>query len=96
MEPEDRDARFVELKDMLLSRGYTSQIIEAAIAKARAIPRLETLKCVSRPTTTDRPTYVVLYDRRLPLMTDITRKHWRSMVNQSNQMLKVFPENHRK
>ena len=23
-------------------------------------------------------------------MTDLTRKHWRSMVNQSNQMLEVF------
>jgi hypothetical protein len=42
-EPEDRESRFLELKTMLLSRSYTPGILDAAIAKARATPRLEAL-----------------------------------------------------
>ena len=61
IEPEDRESRFFELKTILLSGSYTPGILDAAIAKARALPRLEVLKFVSRKTTTDRPTFVVSY-----------------------------------
>ena len=34
-----RDRRFQELKDWLIEREYPTGVIDAAIAKARAIPR---------------------------------------------------------
>ena len=42
-EEEDRQFRFQELKEMLLSREYVKGVIDAAIAKARAIPRTQAL-----------------------------------------------------
>ena len=43
-ETQARDNRLQELKEILLSCGYTPGIIDAAIVKARAIPRQEALK----------------------------------------------------
>ena len=41
---EDREKRFTELKDLLLSRDYKPKVIDSAIQKARNIPREEALK----------------------------------------------------
>ena len=41
---EDRDRRLAELKNMLLDRDYRPGIIDAAIDKAKSIPRSEALK----------------------------------------------------
>ena len=87
-----REKRYQELKDMLLAREYTPGIIDAAIARARAIPREEALKCVLRQETNTRPVFVVLYDPSLPSIPHITRKHWRSMVSQDTHLEAVFPE----
>ena len=70
----------MELKQMLIDRDYKPSIIDAAISRAKAIPRLEALKRVERPKTTKRPVFVVRFDRRLPSVTKITRRHWRTMV----------------
>ena len=59
MEEHTRDLRFQELKDMLLEREYPSGVVEAAIAKARAIPRSVALRRVSWQTTNNRPVFVV-------------------------------------
>ena len=90
-EEEAREKRFMGLKNTLLDRGYTPGIIDAAIAKARAIPRQEALMCVSRQDVSDRPTFMVSYDPRLPSLPPITRKHWRSMVSQNKYLEEVFP-----
>ena len=92
-EPDTRDQRFMELKEMLIARDYSPGIIDGAIAKAKAIPRLEALRRVSRQQTNNRPAFVVLFDPRLPSITEITRKHWRrSMVAQEQYPEEVFPE----
>ena len=90
-EIQARDNRLQELKEMLLSRGYTPGIIDAAIAKARAIPRQEALKRVTRHTDNQRPKFVVSYDPRLPSISSITQRHWRSMVSQDPYLKSVFP-----
>ena len=76
---------------MLLDRDYKSGIIDAAINRAKAIPRVEALKKVVRPKTTNRPVFVVRFDRRLPSVTQITRRHWRTMISDL-YLAKVFPE----
>ena len=37
----DREKRFSELKDLLISRDYKSKIIDSAIERARKIPKTE-------------------------------------------------------
>jgi hypothetical protein len=92
MEEHTRDLRFQELKDMLLEREYPSGVVEAAIAKARAIPRSVALRRVTRQTTNNRPVFVVCYDPRLPSLPKITTIHWRSMVGEDSYLESVFPE----
>ncbi len=86
-----REKRFLELKEMLLERDYPESIIDAAIAKAREIPREDALRKVSRQESNSRPTFVVLYDPRLPSVQQITQRHWRSMVSQDQYLYDVFP-----
>ena len=45
-EPEAREGRFVELKQLLVERDYRPGMIDAAISKARAVPRAKALKHV--------------------------------------------------
>ena len=87
---ETREKRFSELKDLLLSRGYKARGIDAAIDRARKIPRLEALKRVVRSKTARRPVFVITYDPRLPSISGIVKKHWRSMV-QDPHLAEVFP-----
>ena len=91
-EPEQRDLRFQEMKEMLLEREYPPGIIDAAIVKARAIPRDQALKGILRQDTNQRPTFVVSFDPRLPSIPNITKKHYRSMVTQDRYLQTVFPE----
>ena len=77
---------------MLIEREYTPRMIDAAISRAKEIPREEALKCVLRQQKTNRPVFVVMFDPRLPSIPKITRKHWRSMVPQENHLANVFPE----
>ena len=88
---EAREKRFSELKDMLLSREYSSNIINAAIDRARNIPRLEALKKVVKCKTSERPVFVIHYDPRLPSVNNIIKKHYRVMT-QDPKMKEVFPE----
>ena len=64
---EDRDKRLEELKVMLLEREYKLNVINAAIRKAKEIPRQEALNKVVRDKEDERrPVMVVTYDPRLP------------------------------
>ena len=88
---EDREKRFLELKDLLLARDYKQKIIEAAIQKARNIPRKEALKKVHREKTSTRPVFIINFDPRLPSISGIVNKHWRTMV-QDPRLKEIFPK----
>ena len=79
-EPESRDLRLSELREMLLDRNYKKRIIDDNIKKAKAIPRAEALKRVVRSRSSNRPVFVAMFDRRLPSIPNIVKKHWRSMT----------------
>ena len=76
---------------MLLSRNYSKNIINAAIARAVAIPRSEALKRVVREKSQDRPVFVITYDPRLPSIVKIVHKHYRTMIKKDPRMKTVFP-----
>ena len=78
--PADRDKRLAELKKMLLERDYKPGLIDAVIEKAKAIPRSEALKKVENKKDNKRPVFVITYDPRLPSITNIVHKHWRTMT----------------
>ena len=61
-EPSERDDNFEALKEMLLERNYPPGILDAAIARVKAIPREQALKCVLRQQKTNRPVFVVTFD----------------------------------
>ena len=90
-ESESRDQRLGELKQMLLDRDYKAKIVDAAIEKARNIPRSEALKRVVKKKTSDRPVFVVTFDRRLPSIPNIVKKHWRSLTTNPH-MKSIFPK----
>ena len=90
--PESREKHFQKLKEMLLERNYKSSMIDAAIRRARAIPRAQALKRVAKPNHTKIPVYAVTWDPRLPNLPRVQGKHWRSMTLSSPYMKEVFPE----
>ena len=67
-------------------------MVEAAIAKARAVPRDVALLEVPRQPSNNRPVFVVSYDPRLPDIPNIVTKHWRAMVTQDNYLQEAFEE----
>ena len=81
---DDIEKRFSELKEILLARNYSKKIIDAAIARARNIPRSEALKRVVKPANSGRTVFVVTYDPRLPSITKIVNKHYRTMIQDPN------------
>ena len=90
-EPEARDRRLQELKEILLARDYKLNIVNDCIRKARAVPRNEALKDVEKVIGTPRPVFVVLYDPRMPSVSNIVKKHWRTMVSTDPYLREVFP-----
>ena len=91
--PETRDNRLKELKQMLIEREYRPGIIDAAIQKARAVPRAIAIRQIAKaPQTSMRPVFVVSFDLRLPDLPNITQKHWRSMQNMDPYLAEVFKE----
>jgi len=91
-EPSERDSQFQLLKEMLMDRSYNPSLIDAAIAKARAVPREVALRRVSRPTDSNRPVFVVSFYPQLPSIPKIVQKHWRSMVHRDQYLEQVFNE----
>ena len=73
-------------------RNYTPGIIDAAFAKARAVPREAALIRVSRQSNTNRPVFVVSYNPQLPNIEKIVQKHYRSMVAQDQYLQEVFEQ----
>ena len=77
---------------MLLSCDYLAGIINAAITWALAIPRKEAIKQVVRKKVSDRPVFVVMFDPHMPSMSNIIRKHWRTMVSLDSNLAETFPK----
>ena len=90
--PDMRDLRLLELKKFLLDRDYPSSMVQSALDKARAIPRDRALKKAKQTNKSKRPVLVVPYDPRLPALTPIMAKHWRSMTGQDSYLKEVFKE----
>ena len=86
--PETRDQRLEELKQLLLNRSYKLNIINAAIARAKNVPRDEALKRVIRPPT-NRPVFPVTHHPALPSIPKIVSKHFRTMI-QNPHMADTF------
>ena len=76
---------------MLLSRNYRNNLVDAAIEKARLVPRKEALKRVEKRTATQRPVFAISYDPRLPSISGIIKKHWRTMVKDP-YLAETFPQ----
>ena len=66
-------------------------MITAAIEKAKNISRREALVRVEKSKVTQRPVFVVSYDPRLPSISGIVKKHWRTMVHNDPHLKESFP-----
>ena len=91
IQPENREKRFRELKEMLLEREYGEKMIDHAINRARAIPRAQAIKKVVKNQPSKRPIFVVTFDPRLPNIPNTLKRHWRAMVAQDPYLAEVFP-----
>ena len=60
------------------------------IKKARQVKRTEALKKVVKEQKSRRPVFVISYDPRLPSITKIVGRHWRTM-KQDPYLAEVFP-----
>ena len=89
-DPINRDQRFKELKSQLLDRGYSRLVIDSAIERARQIPRSVALRKVINPNQQEGPIFAHTYDPRLPSISQIQAKHWRSMVSRNKYLGEVF------
>ena len=64
---------------MLLSRKYNANIVNEAIKKASNLDRKEILKKVTR-NKNEREVLAVTYHPKIPSLTNMIKKHWRTMV----------------
>ena len=78
----NRDIRLKVLNSLLPSRGYNAGIVNGALKKARGITLQKALKKVGKEHK-QIPVFVVQYDRRLPSITTIASRRWRSMVTRA-------------
>ena len=91
---DTRDKRLEELSQLLLDRNYKKSIINAAINKAKSIPRKKALERVNmnkNSVSARRPVFAVMYDPRLPSLPNIVKKHWRTMSANDPHLREVFP-----
>ena len=76
---------------MLISRNYNGNVVKAAIERAKTVPRLEALKKVERRKN-ERVILTVRFHPKLPSVSQILAKHWRTMTKKDYQTLKWCPE----
>ena len=88
--PEYREKQFLKLKELMTSREYSESTIDAAINRARGIPRHVALRRVMKKQEGIRPVFALTYDPRLPNIQNIQAKHWRSMISQDPYLSEVF------
>ena len=87
---ELRDVRLEELRTFLLGRNYSGAVVESALNKAKQVDRNEALKRVVKKDQ-DRVVFALGFDPRLPSISSIIKRHWRSMTLDP-WLQEVFPE----
>ena len=87
-----RDKRLEGLKDLLLDRNYPEKLINSAIERVKKIPRKNALKEKKQLKSLKRPVFAVKYDPRLPSISQIQARHWRTMKSQDKHLSEVFSE----
>ena len=86
------EMRLDELKQMLLNRNYPIKIIEEAFTKTRKISRIEAIKRVTyKKSSTNKVTFVIPFDPRLPKISEITRRHF-DLMKKDPLCAKIFEE----
>ena len=81
------------MKELLLNRNYRPNVINAAIDKARALDRKETLKKVEKCREEEnRVRFIVTYDPRLPDLGKILRENHKVMLESDQRLKEAFPE----
>ena len=65
-------------------------MINSAIERAIKIPRCEALKKVVKQKSQDRPVFALVFDPRLPSVSKIIQKHYRTMVTDP-YLAETFP-----
>jgi hypothetical protein len=78
-EKEDLTKRFKELEEMLLSRQCNKNIVKEAIEKASKLKDTDIIKKVEKKST-NRVVLAVTYHHKLPSISNIIQKHWRTMT----------------
>ena len=91
-DPRTRDMRLLQLRDQLLARDYSRDLVETALERARNISRDRALKKAKNKRANQRPVLVVPYDPRLPAIGSIMAKHYRAMTKQDSYLKQVFKD----
>jgi hypothetical protein len=86
---EDFKLRLEQLRQNLLSRSYPPKIIDDAFKRVIKIDRLEAIKRVTK-TKEDTTVLVTTYHPLMPSVSNIIKKHWKVMVDNSPEMNNVF------
>ena len=68
-----------ELRQMLISRNYNRNIVNAAITKAKTVTREIALQKVVKKKN-ERIIFVLTFNPRLPSISNIMVKHWRTLT----------------
>ena len=91
---EATERRFEELATRLRERHYAEAVIEAGIARARAVTREDALRKVATQQEVGRQhRLVVTYDRRSsPALGTILQGNYEQMVRQDLRMGRTFPK----
>jgi peptide-methionine (R)-S-oxide reductase len=87
---DDLSKRLTELKEMLLSRRYNKNIIKESIEKVTKLDQMEILKRANKPKT-DRVVLAITYHPKLPSVSNIIKKHWRTL-NKDPKAKEMFPQ----
>ena len=78
---------------MLLTRSYPERLVDSAIERIKVIPWLTLIKKQKeKKEKLNWPIFAVSYDLRLPSISCIAAKHWRTMVAENQYLKDCFPE----
>jgi len=89
-DPINRDLRLSQMKNQLIERGYSKDLVESSIQKARLVPREVALRKVRKKKLNKGPIFAVTHDPRLPALGSSVAKHWRTMTNRNKYLAEVF------
>ena len=82
-----------ELRIRLLERGYKTRCIDNAFKKVDCLDRDEILdKVVKVEKNKKRVRAMFTYDRRLPELSSIFIKHWKTMTDEDIRLKTVFKD----